>query len=67
MGKAFVNDQANQELVGIKSISRGVSEIGPSTVRPILEAELRGLVKYMEENLDIEASVHILSSKEFSN
>ncbi len=65
--KAFDEDRANQEAAGIKSIFRAVSETDPSTVMVILEAEQGVLGKYMEGNLNVEASGHILGSEEFSN
>ena len=44
-----------------------MSEANSSTVMVILEAEQGVLGKYMEGNLDVEASAHILGSEEFSN
>ena len=65
--KAFDDDRTNQEAAGIKPIFRGVSETDSSKVMAILEAEPGVLGKYMEGNLDVEASGHILGSEEFSN
>ena len=65
--KAFDDDRTNQEAAGIKAIFRGVSETDSSAVMAILEAEPGVLAEYMEGNLNVEASGHILGSEEFSN
>ena len=65
--KTFDDDRVNQEAAGIKAIFRGVSEIDPSTVMALLEAESGDLGKYMEGNKDVKASGHIIGSEEFSN
>ena len=65
MAKAFNAYCPKQEAAGLKSIFRTVSQTDSSTVMVILEAEPGISVEYMEENLNVEASAHILWSEEF--
>ena len=44
-----------------------MSEANSSTVMVILKAKQGVLGNYMEGNLDVEASGHIIGSEEFSN
>ena len=65
--QAFDKDRANQEAAVLKTIFRAVNETDSSRVMVILEAEPLVLGKYIEGNLDVEASDHILLSEEYSN